>query len=130
MATAREIRARVRAQMEAELRAREEAATSVAAAVEKVARGRERLEALEQEAGVTVSTAVVRVPLTDLAALAEVPVGELRRLMRRMSDPAGEVTSSDDLQGRAEDARGEDGAAPTGGPVLPLVTEELAPTGR
>lgn len=82
VASAREIRAAVRAQMSAELAAREKAALSVASSWAKVEKARERLAGAEQEASSAVLAATEKVSVGDLAPLSGVPVAELRRLSK------------------------------------------------
>jgi len=86
LASAREIRAAVRAQHAQQVRGRQDAALAVAAAWDKVQQARERLAAAERQAGATVTTATAQLPLADLAALAGVPISELRRLVRLGKD--------------------------------------------
>lgn len=86
MVSAREIRARVRSQMEQELRMREEAVVSVASAVEDFDKLELQLDAAARRAGSEVNSAVQKVSMTDLAALADVPVMKLRRLARRTGE--------------------------------------------
>ena len=90
MATAREIRAAVRAQHAQQVRGRQDAALAVAAAWDKAEKARERLAAAERRAGAAVTaataTATAQLPLADLAALAGIPITDLRRLVRLGKD--------------------------------------------
>lgn len=91
MASAREVRAAVRAQLADQLNERQDAALSVAAAWSKVEKARERLAAAEEHAGTVVATAVTTVALADLSALAGIPAADLRRLNRK-TKPTGQGT--------------------------------------
>ena len=82
MATAREVRAAVRAQLAEQLHARQDAALSVAAAYSKVDKARQRLTAAEREAAAVVHAATAHVPLAELATLAGISPTDLRRLRR------------------------------------------------
>lgn len=82
MASAREVRAAVRAQMAAQMTARQDAALAVAGAWSRVEKARERVTLAEADAAAAVTTATAVVPLLDLAALAGVPLADLRRLAR------------------------------------------------
>jgi len=86
LATAREIRAAVRAQHAQQVRGRQDAALAVAAAWDKAEKARERLAAAERRAGAAVAAATAQLPLADLAALAGVPITDLRRLVRLGKD--------------------------------------------
>lgn len=86
MASAREIRAAVRAQHAHQVRGRQDAALAVAAAWDKVEKVRQRLAAAERQAGAAVAAATAQLPLADLAALAGIPISELRRLVRLGKD--------------------------------------------
>lgn len=103
MASAREVRAAVRAQLAEQMAGRQKAALSVASAYAKVEKARERLAAAEQEAGSALAVATKAVPLGDLAALAGVPVAELRRLSRSRQDTTTD-TPAGDLVNPAADA--------------------------
>jgi len=85
LATAREIRAAVRAQHAQQVRGRQDAALAVAAAWDKAEKARERLAAAERRAGAAVTAATAQLPLADLAALAGIPT-DLRRLVRLGKD--------------------------------------------
>ena len=89
MASAREVRAAVRAQHAQQVKGRQDAALSVAAAWDTIEKARDRLTAAERRASATVTAATEQLPLPDLAALAGVPIAELRRLVR-----AGKQTSA------------------------------------
>ncbi len=102
MATAREIRAAVRAQHAQQVRGRQDAALAVAAACDKVEKVRERLTAAERQAGAAVTSATAQLPLADLAALAGVPVSELRRLVR-----LGKHASGPEQSGSAAEQPGQ-----------------------
>ena len=82
MASAREIRAAVRAQHAQQVRGRQDAALAVAAAWDKAEKARQRLAAAERQAGAVVTAATAQLPLPDLAALAGIPITDLRRLVR------------------------------------------------
>lgn len=82
VASAREVRAAVRAQLAEQMAGRQKAALSVASAYGKVEKARERLAAAEQEAGAALATATETVPLAELVSLAGVPAPELRRLSK------------------------------------------------
>ena len=82
MATAREVRAAVRAQLAEQLHARQDAALSVAAAYAKVDKARQRLTAAEREAAAVVHAATAHIPLAELATLTGIPPTDLRRLSR------------------------------------------------
>ena len=86
MASAREIRAAVRAQHAQQVRGRQDAALAVAAAWDKAEKARGRLAAAERQAGAVVTAATAQLPLADLAALAGVPINDLRRLVRLGKD--------------------------------------------
>src|ERR1035437_2822835 len=82
MATAREVRAAVRAHLTEQLNARQDAALAVAAGWSKVEKARERVTTAETEMRAAVVTALETVPVTDLAALTGVPAADLRRITR------------------------------------------------
>ncbi len=82
MASAREVRAAVRAQLAEQMAGRQKAALSVASAYGKVEKARERLATAEQEASAVLATATETVPLAELGSLAGVPATELRRLSK------------------------------------------------
>jgi len=88
LASAREIRAAVRAQHAQQVRGRQDAALAVAAAWDKVGKAREHLRAAERQAGAVVTAATAQLPLPDLAALAGIPITDLRRLVRTGKDAA------------------------------------------
>ncbi len=87
MASARTIRQAVRAQIEAEISSRAHAALAVASAWNKLAKARERLNAAEQEVTQAALSAMPQVALTDLATLAQIPLPELRKVMRSSNKP-------------------------------------------
>ena len=89
MATAREVRAAVRAQLAEQMAARQDAALSVASAWSKVEKARERLAAAERETSAAVATATEHLSLADLSRFSGVPATELRRLARggKASEP-------------------------------------------
>ncbi len=82
MASARSIRQAVRAQIEADIAARSKAALAVATAWSKLAKAQERIAAAEQEVITATTTASAQVPLTDIARFANIPLQDLRRVMR------------------------------------------------
>jgi len=86
LASAREIRAAVRAQHAQQVRGRQDAALAVAAAWDKTEKAREHLTAAERRAGAAVTAATAQLPLADLAALAGIPITDLRRLVRLGKD--------------------------------------------
>jgi hypothetical protein len=98
--TAREVRAAVRAELAEQVRARQEAALSVALAWAKVEKARERLAAAEQEVGTAALMAVEKLPVADLAKLSGVPTAELRRLIR-----AARVVPSASVDGQPVEAK-------------------------
>jgi predicted transcriptional regulator len=95
MAKARDIRAAVRAQHAATLKARETAAITVAAALDKVEETRDRLIQLEQEAAAAINEATAHLTIADLAAIIGADQRELRRLARH-SAPAGQTELAED----------------------------------
>jgi len=94
VASAREIRATVRAQHAQQVRGRQDAALAVAAAWDKVGKARERLAAAERQAGAAATAATAQLPLPDLAALAGIPITDLRRLVRLGKDATAEQSGS------------------------------------
>jgi hypothetical protein len=107
--TAREVRAAVRAELAEQVRARQEAALTVALAWGKVEKARERLAAAEQEAGAAAVTAAEKLPVADLAKLAGVPAAELRRLIR-----AARAERSASFDGRPGEADSDATDVPVG----------------
>lgn len=95
MATAREVRAAVRAQLAEQIKARQDAALGVAAAWAKVDKARERLAVAERDAAEVLVSATAEVSVADLAALAGIPEVELRRLLRAAKAGAGEAAASE-----------------------------------
>ncbi len=87
MATAREVRAAVRAQLTEQLNARQDAALAVAAGWSKVEKARERVTTAEAEMRDAVVTALETVPVTELAALTGVSAADLRRITRTAKTP-------------------------------------------
>lgn len=120
MATAREVRAAVRAQLAEQMAGRQKAALSVASAYAKVEKARERLAAAEQEAGAALTVATDTVPLGELVTLAGVPASELRRLTRGRQDAPADAPGTD-LVELATDTL----PAPTG-PAPSLVAKPVA----
>jgi hypothetical protein len=86
MATAREIRASVRAEVEAQVKVREDAALSVAAAWTKVEKAQQVLAKAERDAGTAVTKATGSIAAPDLAKLTGIPLADLRRLTRSGKD--------------------------------------------
>ena len=102
VASAREVRAAVRAQLTEQMAGRQQAALSVASAYGKVEKARDRLAAAEQEASAALATATRTVRLAELVSLAGVPAAELRRLTRGAkqepadgASPAGALPATD-----------------------------------
>jgi len=89
MASAREVRAAVRAQLAEQLNARQNAALAVAAAWSKITKAQARLAIAEAEARTVIADAVATVPLGELGTLAGVPAADLRRLTRKAKAAAG-----------------------------------------
>jgi hypothetical protein len=89
MATAREVRAAVRAQITEQINARQDAALAVAAGWSKVEKARERVITAEIEMRDAVVTALETVPVTDLAALTGIPAADLRRITRTAKTARG-----------------------------------------
>ena len=83
MASAREVRAAVRAQLAEQLNARQDAALAVAAAWSKITKAQARLATAETDARAVIADAVATVPLGELGTLAGVPAADLRRLTRK-----------------------------------------------
>lgn len=118
MATARQVRAAVRAQLAEEMKAREDAALTVAKSWAKVSKERDRLAAVEQEAATEIAAASRTVPLGELATLSGVPVADLRRLLKSADTAAPKVdghrpASGADTADRA-DGQAVTAAGPTG----------------
>lgn len=88
VATAREVRAAVRAQLAEQMARRQKAALSVASAYAKVEKARERLAAAESQASTALATATKTVSLGELVTLTGVPAAELRRLTRESKQQA------------------------------------------
>lgn len=111
MATAREIRAAVRAQLAETMAGRQKAALSIASSYAKVQKARERVTAAELEASTALAAATETVPLAELATLSGVPAAELRRWNKSAKQgPAGDT----DAPGGAGETAGEGvGDAPT-----------------
>lgn len=118
MATAREVRAAVRAQLAEQMASRQKAALSVASAYSKVEKARERLAAAEQEACTAIATATETLPLTELVALAGVPAPELRRLTRGSKQEAPDGTAHPGGETAPDPASGD--GAPFGGTPEPV----------
>lgn len=122
VASAREVRAAVRAQLAEQMAGRQKAALSVASAYAKVEKARQRLAAAEQEASAALATATETVPLADLVSLAGVPATELRRL-------------SKGARQEPTDGAAHTGVAPTAGPAaaatttVPVQASEPVPAG-
>jgi hypothetical protein len=95
MATAREVRAAVRAQLAEQMKARQDAALGVAAAWAMVGKAQERLAAAERDAADAVLLATAQVSVADLAALAGIPEADLRRLLRAAKAGAGAASPED-----------------------------------
>ncbi len=93
MASAREVRAAVRAQLAGQLNARQDAALAVAASWSKVEKAQERLAAAESDARNVIAGAVATVPLGELGTLAGVPAADLRRLTRKPKTGAAPDTT-------------------------------------
>lgn len=104
MASAREVRAAVRAQLAEQMAGRQKAALSVASAYGKVEKARERLAAAEQEAGAALATATETVPLAELGSLAGVPATELRRLSKGARQEPTNGTAQADIAPTASPA--------------------------
>jgi hypothetical protein len=94
MASAREVRAAVRAQLAEQLNARQDAALAVAAAWSKVTKAQARLATAETEARAVIADAVATVSLGELGTLAGVPAADLRRLTRKAKAGARPGTST------------------------------------
>ncbi len=93
MATAREVRAAVRAQLAEQLNARQDAALAVAAGWSRVEKARERVITAEAEMRDAVVTALETVSATELATLTGVPAADLRRITRTAKTPAPPATN-------------------------------------
>ncbi len=120
MASAREVRAAVRAQLAEQMAGRQKAALSVASAYAKVEKARERLAAAEQEARAALVVATKTVPMGELVTLAGVPASELRRLTRGRQDASADSPGADLVDPPA--------GAPAGttGPAATAVAEPVA----
>jgi len=94
MASAREVRAAVRAQLAQQLNARQDAALAVAAAWSKITKAQARLNAAETDARAVIADATATVPLGELGTLAGVPAADLRRLTRRAKAGATPATTT------------------------------------
>lgn len=96
MATAREVRAAVRAQLAEQVKTRQDAALAVAAAWAKVGKARDKLAAAEREAAEAAVSATADLSIADLVALAGVPETDLRRLLRagKTGAPAAETDAA------------------------------------
>ena len=94
MASAREVRAAVRAQLAEQLNARQDAALAVAAAWSKITKAQARLATAETDARAVIADAVVTVPLGELGTLAGVPAADLRRLTRKAKAGATPETTT------------------------------------
>lgn len=116
MATAREVRANVRAQLAAQLAGRQKTALSVAAACAKVEQARERLAAAERDAASTLATASTTVPLAELATLAGVPASTLRRLSRAGKHPPADHPTTPAQAPEPAAVPTPDASGATGGP--------------
>lgn len=101
MATAREVRAAVRAQLAEQVKARQDAALAVAAAWAKIGKARDKLAAAERDAAEAVMAATAQLSIADLAALAGIPEPELRRLARSHKTKG----TADDLPAAATQAQ-------------------------
>jgi len=104
VATAREIRAAVRAQLAEAMAGRQKAALSIASSYAKIEKARERVAALELEASTALAAATETVPLAELAALSGVPAAELRRWSKGAKQGTAEAP---DATGGAGEAAGE-----------------------
>ena len=86
MASAREVRTVVRAQIAEQVKARQDAALAVASAWDKAEEAREKLAAAERNAGAAVAAATEQLAIPDLAVLTGIPITDLRRLLRAGKD--------------------------------------------
>jgi len=98
VASAREVRTVVRAQLAEQVKARQDAALAVASAWDKAEAAREKLAAAERNAGAAVAAATEQLAIPDLAVLTGIPITDLRRLLRAARDtPApGQPTAGPD----------------------------------
>jgi hypothetical protein len=94
MASAREVRAAVRAQLAQQLNARQDAALAVAAAWSKITKAQARLATAETDARAVIADAVTTMPLGELGTLAGVPAADLRRLTRKAKTGATPETTT------------------------------------
>lgn len=99
VATAREIKAKVRKELEARITARTDAAVDVAKAASKVAELETALEDARGEYGDKVAVALALMSATDLAGLVDATAGELRAAAKRRSQGAGAGQAGLDLTG-------------------------------
>jgi len=86
VASAREVRTVVRAQIAEQVKARQDAALAVASAWDKAEEAREKLAAAERNAGAAVAAATEQLAIPDLAVLTGIPITDLRRLLRAGKD--------------------------------------------
>lgn len=122
MATAREVRSRVRQQMAEQIAAREGGALAVAAAWERRIRAQERLEEADREVGRAVTDSLRAMALGDLAMLSGVRLADLRRVVRserRSPDaPESKTTSRpDDVSDTASEVVAEPDMVSAGAPL-------------
>lgn len=80
--SAHEVRATVRAQLNEQLKVRQDAALAVTAAWARLEKAREKVTAEERNAGTAVARACGTVSVPELASLTGITVTDLRRLAR------------------------------------------------
>lgn len=97
VATAREIKAKVRKELEAQITARTDAAVDVAKAASKVAELETALEDARGEYGDKVAVALALMSATDLAGLVDATAGELRAAAKRRTQTTSPAQDGPDL---------------------------------